>query len=186
MSKLPVRETSKAPFSPKTERVLTLVQVMFPMLTAIAAAVWAVNGYLDEQKNARAQAEAAQRTRQTEARRPFLELQLSTYTNASAIAGKLASLAPETPQWKDARDNFYALYWSQLSLVEDDDVKARMVGINRALQTFEANKETRPILQSAVYCLAVTLKESIARNWQIEPAAKPQTAVGPKPQSECR
>jgi hypothetical protein len=105
----------KTPFSPKTERIITLVQVLFPVIAGIATAFWAINGYFSEQQKNRYQEEAAQRTRLTEARKPFLELQLKTYTAAAEVAGRLASIQDTADKdWQEAKRRFYALYWSEL------------------------------------------------------------------------
>jgi len=186
MSKLPARETNKLPFTPKTERILTLVQVMFPMVAAVATAIWAVNGYLEEQAKSRGRLEAEQRTRLTEARRPFLELQLKTYTATSEVAGRLASLNPATKDWQDARQAFYALYWSQLSLVEDEKVKTRMVLLERSVQQFVDDASKRAELQKQVYCLAIALKASIAAGWQLDSkAGSSGPVVDPDSQRSC-
>jgi hypothetical protein len=164
---------AKTPFSPKTERILTLVQALFPIIAGIATALWAVNGYISEQQKNRSQDEASQRTRLTEARKPFLELQLKTYTAAAEVAGRLASIQDTADKdWQDAKRRFYALYWSELSLVEDQAVEGRMVKLEHALDEFYKDGSKRAGVQQQVLCLAIELKASIASGWQIDPGFK--------------
>jgi hypothetical protein len=171
MSKLPVRDTSKAPFSPKTERILTLVQVLFPMVAAIATAIWAVNGYLGEQQKNREQQEVARIGRLSEARKPFYELQLKAYTNVAEVAGRLAAIEEKSKvseEWMAARKRFYELYWSELSMVEDEIVKNQMVKIEPIVRNPETAPNNRFELTERVYCLAAILKLSIASNWEVD------------------
>ncbi|MCK1388178.1 hypothetical protein [Bradyrhizobium sp. 21] len=158
----------KAPFSPKTERVLTLVQMLFPILATIGGALWAINGYFNDQDQSRSQAEASRTARINDARKPFYELQLKIYGSAATVAGALASEDPASDKWMDARRKFYALYWSELSMVEDSNVKSRMVNLEKALVNFNRDSSQRKQLQDQCYCLATALKESIASNWTID------------------
>jgi hypothetical protein len=174
----------QTPFSPKTERIITLVQALFPVIAGIATALWAINGYISEQQKNRSQEQATQRTRLTEARKPFLELQLKTYTAAAEVAGQLASIQDTADNhWQDARRRFYALYWSELSLVEDRAVEGRMVKLEHALDEFYKDGSKRAGLQRQVLCLAEELKTSIANGWQIDPGSR---TAGSEEAEKCR
>jgi hypothetical protein len=177
MGKLPVHEPGKATFSPRTERLLTLVQALFPIVVSVATAIWAINAYLDQQKVALAQQEAAEAARANEARKPFYEKQLTLYFEAAKVVGLLSTETPTTDVWKDAKKRFYALYWSELSMVEDQGVEQGMVKFERTLTNFDRDGSLRPPVQKQAYCLAHTLKTSIASNWTVDFSKNPPPVI---------
>lgn len=167
MSKLPVRESGKS-LSPRTEASLAVIQALFPIAASLATAIWAINGYFEEQEKNRQQQAAARDVRFAEARKPFYEMQLNTYQKAASVAGHLAAAPANTSEeFRADRNRFYELYWSELSMVEDDEVKDRMVKLEQALANYEADGSKRQQLQNRVYCLAVALKSSIASSWTV-------------------
>jgi hypothetical protein len=94
-------------------------------------------------------------------------------------AGQLASIQDsKSADWQIARQRFYALYWSQLSLVEDDAVKNRMVRLERILANYSDDGSKRGELQARVYCLAVALKASIAAGWQLDSGKTSESRTG--------
>jgi hypothetical protein len=141
---------------------------MFPIVVSVGTAIWAINGYLDQQKAALAQQQAAEVARANEARKPFFEKQLALYFETAKVVGSLATEAPYSDSWKIAKTRFYALYWSELSMVEDRGVEEGMVKFERTLKNFDKDGSLRAQVQTQAYCLAHTLKASIASNWTVD------------------
>jgi hypothetical protein len=168
MSKLPVRAPAKATFSPKTERLLTLTQALFPIAVSVGTAIWAINGYFDQQKASLGQEKMAQAARANEARKPFYEKQLTLYFETAKVAGMLVTEDPASPAWDALKRRFYALYWSELSMVEDASVERSMINFETTLTNFNKDNSLGAEVQRQAYCLSHALKESIARNWTID------------------
>jgi hypothetical protein len=130
-------------------------------LTALVTAMWAIVVYARQWKeNAR--------TRLVEARKPFLELQLALYVETSKVVGKLVSLDPGSDEWKAQKLRFHALYWSELSMVEDEEVEGAMKDFKEALTEYERDP-TKASAQSGIedqsYFLAHHIRDSIHKNW---------------------
>ena len=181
MSKLPAREP-KDPLSPTTKAVLAMVQALLPAMTAIIGGLWIFYTYLGQQHDA--QREAASRakqeadTRRIEAQRPFLEKQLALYFEAAQVAGRLAALTPDDKSWRDIEQRFWALYWSELSMVEDERVEAAMVNFGEQLSNYMSRRKTtkdrgQPFdetegkrnLDNSSYELAHAIRASIEARW---------------------
>jgi hypothetical protein len=177
MSKLPVR-TERDPLSPLTKALLALVQGLLPPLTGIAVGVWAVFTYIDHQKEARidqaAQAAKENAARLFESQKPFNQKQLDLYLETAQVVGRLVSADESTfgkDDWnKDVR-RFDALYWTELSMVEDEEVKKAMEKFRPVLQSLAKKnamtEEDRLKLQAGSYHLAKSLNLSIASRWTV-------------------
>src|SRR5882757_604759 len=176
MSRFPVHEGGK-PLSPRTEATLSIVQALFPIAASLATAIWVVNGYFDQQKASLEQQRTAEVARASEARKPFYEKQLTLYFEAARVAGALATLDPKSSQWADTKQRFYALYWSELSMVEDSRVEYGMVNFETTLANFDKDGSLRADVQRQSYCLAHALKDSISENWSINFGRGSETAI---------
>ena len=123
------------PVQTRTHKYLSILQAWLPVLTVVGGALWGLYTYLDHQKDAQRQAaiqaEKDNATRRIEVRKPFLEKQLALYFETAQIAGRLATLTPESKFWPDTEGRFWALYWSELSMVEDGIVEEAMVAFGR-------------------------------------------------------
>src|SRR6266550_849493 len=78
-------------------------------------------------------------TRRVEAQKPFLTKQLELYFETANVVGKLVTLAPaptdqSSKEYEEALRRFYALYWSELSMVEHKNVESAMVVFKNALE----------------------------------------------------
>src|SRR5213080_447818 len=72
-------------------------------------------------------------TQQAEAnKRPFLEQQLATVTEATDLAARLAT-ETDPAEWEKDRAAFWRLYWGRLAIVEDRAVEACMVQFGRVV-----------------------------------------------------
>jgi hypothetical protein len=142
-------------------------------LTAVFGGLWIGFTYLQDKR----QAEVA---RSIEARKPFLGRQLDLYFDAAKVAGVLATTNRLTPIWENMRERFEQLFWTELSLVEDDNVKDAMEkfkgGLLKLAQADEqaqqedghenvAEKEAE--LRSLARNLALQIKRSLQSSWVV-------------------
>lgn len=151
-------------------------QTSFETWTRIAALVgaavaflWGAYQFLDTQ---RGQAE----TRRIEATRPFLDRQLTLYTEATQVAATLATSASDG-QVAAATQRFWALYWGELALVEDRRVESAMVQLGEALERGKAGPE----LQGLSLALARACRDSLAESWGVQQWRNPHAAVPRSP-----
>ena len=169
MSRLPTGAVPEQnPLSATTVAILGLVQGLLPAMTAIVGGLWVVTTYLEQKK----QDDLA---RIIEARRPFIGEQLARYMETAKIAGQLVSSnqVPRSKDWSDAVRRFEELYWTELSLVEDDGVKGRMeefAALMRTINRLDAAKVPDTDweeLRQRSYRLARALHDSIEKSWKL-------------------
>jgi hypothetical protein len=150
---------------------LGLIKDMLPVLTAVVGALWGLFVYIDNENSARLQetrnAEAANRARLIEAQQPFLQKQLALYFETAKVLGDIASTHPDSAEWQAAERRFWALFWSELSMVETHAVEEAMVECGRALEEFKAARSdaTRSALNNATYNVAHAIRDAIAGSW---------------------
>jgi hypothetical protein len=157
---------------------LELVQGLLPALTAIGTAGWIAYTYFAGQEQTRAnEATVAQRenaTRVFEAQKSFSQKQLQLYAETGRVLGRLVS-ADDTmfgkDDWKKDARRFEALYWAELSMVEDEGVKQAMINFRPVLLSVEqkssVGSQDRVDLQNATYRVAKALNASIASTWEV-------------------
>jgi hypothetical protein len=97
-------------------------------------------------------------------RRPFLEQQLATCTEASEVAAKLACETDQN-EFTLLKVKFLQLYFGRLAIVEDQDVEIRMVRFNDALSKEPINREH---LQLLSLDLAISIRELVLRSWNVK------------------
>jgi hypothetical protein len=109
-----------------------------------------------------------------EARKPFIAKQLELYIKTATIAGELVSANTDVPraEWNTSLREFEKLYWTELSMVEDDDVKNAMQDLYGKLLWANAQKEVVADdkwhdLQESSYRLARALRHSIENSWDL-------------------
>lgn len=166
--------------SPRTQAILSLIQGLLPAMTAILGGLWVVFTYLGNQRDAElaaaARAAEAASIRRLEAQRPFLEKQLALYFETAQVVGRLVALRPgkdsSGDSWRSAEARFWALYWSELSLVEDRTVEGAMRTFGDSLLAYTAvaqsgpqQDEARTTLRRAAYDPTHALRVSIAARW---------------------
>lgn len=175
------------PLSPVTKAVLELVQALVPALTAVAGGLWVAYTYLQQKKEAQVQqkiqAERENRTRLIEAQKPFAQRRLETYTETSRIVGTLVALDKSTEKWAANREwinalkRFHELYWTDMSIVEDDQVKKAMQEFSEQLDLviygptntnhYEPIKANQEELKQRAYRLSRGIRASIERTWEL-------------------
>ena len=184
MSKLPEREPRKEEaLSPLTTAILALIQGLLPALSAVAGGLWVAFTYLDHQREAPKQQEEQSirdnRTRLLEARKPFIDKQLALYIETAQIAGKLVSTltsyAIPEEEWRAASRRFEQLYWTELSMVEDDNVKGAMEDFYGHLMWVNEQSSVVPPdkwsdIQNSSFSLARALRTSIEASWELPSA----------------
>ena len=116
--------------SPWLRAALQLLSGLLRALTAIVAGAWVAFTYIDqqrEQENPRAaQTLRDSQIRSLEARKPFLDKQFSLYNEAAQVVGRLVTTTGYSPEWAKDFQRYEQLYWTELSLVEDEGVKTAM------------------------------------------------------------
>jgi hypothetical protein len=154
---------------------------------AIGTFLWTVYVWRDKARKdseaAKQDAERESLTRRIEATKPFLELQLRLYTEATQMASIIA-----TSEFASEIDlpmkRFKQLFAGELALVENTEVASAMEAFRRALPTLQG--ETLPrsdremerlaLLQLSLN-LAYAFKNSLARSWGIRAWANPDDAT---------
>ena len=143
---------------------------LLPVGTALIGGFWALVTYLNQRRDLEQQnlveAERRGQTRLIEAQRPFLEKQLALYFETAQIVGKLVTL-DRGAEWDSVERRFWALYWSELSMVETRNVESAMEGFGRQLNQFKAQPNGGSVgsLQEAGYHLAHAIRDSIKNDW---------------------
>lgn len=153
-----------------------ILKVWVPVATTGAGGLWAFWLYVDhkrEKHRAEAlEAERANRTRSLESRRPFLELQLRLYVEAAQVVGQLVSQQFGSTSYKEAEKRFWALYWSELSMVESQEVENQMVLVGNVVELLRERGDEesfKPQLRDAAYDLAHIIRREIETAWTANP-----------------
>jgi hypothetical protein len=152
--------------------ILAVVQAWLPVLTVVAGGLWGLFTYIDHQKEVQRQSTAESErnaaTRRIEAQKPFLEKQLALYFEAAQVAGKLVTLDVKSSDWQSAEQRFWALYWSELSMVEHKIVEQMMVQFGTALKAYksEQSSATKSAIDSAALDLAHAIRAGIEEAWK--------------------
>jgi len=122
---------------------------------------------------------AAQKERQASATRdatkPFLEKQLLFYSEATAVASRIATLSDGVDRKKNIQ-RFWELYWGELAMVESKDVESAMVNLGRALIE---NPSDRGSLEQLSLRLADSCRHSLAKSWGTEAWVNPDPTERP-------
>lgn len=107
------------------------------------------------------------RAGEREAQQPFLKKQLELYFETAEVIGKLVTLDQTQSEWKVAETRYWALYWSELSLVEHEVVKKAMQKYAGALSGYKQapSAQSRDVLQDYTYKLAIALREGVSSSW---------------------
>jgi hypothetical protein len=132
-------------------------------LVAVAGLLWGITSFLI---TSRIQAE----TRQLEARKPFLDRQLTLYTEATQNASILAtSVDPDAIE--KARQRFWELYWGELAMVENGGINTNKGGVESAMVAFGSCLKRdclQPELQPLALRLAHACRDSLAVSWGVQ------------------
>jgi hypothetical protein len=112
-----------------------------------------------------------------ETRRPFLELQLKLYQEATEAAATLATSTDELVL-AEHEGKFWRLYWGVLAMVENGGISAAVGGVEGAMVRFgralnETPRDTET-LQRASLALAHACRDSLAVSWGVPDWAAPE------------
>ncbi len=148
---------------PNFERFLKLLA----LLGAIGSFLWGVFIWSDKsQKDLRAVSMERERvagTRRIEATKPFLELQLKLYTEATQVAAVMAT-SEDREERRRATARFWRLYWGELPLVEDTKVESAMKDLGDGLRASAVKEQ----LEKLSLRLAHACRVSLDRSWGIK------------------
>ena len=150
--------------------LVTTITAVLGVVGTLVGAGWVLFQYRHQQKE-------SARVRRIEAAKPFLEMQLKLYTDAAKTVGELVSLQAHSTDWNAARRHFEALYWSELSIVENAGVEHGMKRFRDILLQYEQDQRPATIfgLNTAAYFLAHEIRDSIQEGWRgLESTKEPQ------------
>lgn len=153
------------------------LKAYWPYITSVAVAAWAmVNLYVNhraDEKHRQFEALKQLQVRTLEAQRPFLDKQLQLYFETAKVAGQLVTLdrAIDAAAWTEAQKRYEALYWVELSMVENKVVEASMLSFRRALNVYMNNPAYKWQLENKSYCLAHAIRNSIRETWAVQTSA---------------
>jgi hypothetical protein len=110
-----------------------------------------------------------------EARKPFIDKQLDLYVRTAKIAGALVATNGDIvkrDEWLAMFREFEQLYWTELSMVEDDNVKMAMQDLYPRLKWARDQVNVVPEaawhdVQESSYRLAKALRGSIEATWKL-------------------
>jgi hypothetical protein len=95
-------------------------------------------------------------TRRQELLQPGLELRRRRYLDILSTLGKIAAYEQDPKTLVEAKRRFWELYWADLSLVEDDDVKTAMEELGGMLDS-----NLQSTFQQATYKFAGLIRQRI-------------------------
>ena len=160
---------------------LELAKVLLPALIAILSGLWVAFTYIDGQEQARAkqdkQIQNDNLTRRLEVQKPFSSIQLALFMEAGKAAGQLAAFDKsaekwrESVEWKGYYTRFYQLFWTELSIVEDEEIKSAMQNFSLQLNAVlhaPGDESLQQQLNQLAYRLARTLRRGIEKTWDVD------------------
>jgi hypothetical protein len=121
-----------------------------------------------ELAQAKTEADRLAASRKIEATKPFLERQLTLYTQASQVAATLAT-TPDPQERSKMIKRFWELYWGELALVENREVEG-------AMKALGANAPPADLQQLSLR-LAHACRRSLDRSWGIHAWTSPDEAA---------
>jgi hypothetical protein len=162
-----------------TIHLITTATPLVTILTTIVGALWAFWLFTvsQRQKNTADAEDAARRaeTRKLESQKPFLELKLKIYVEATQIMGALIGEPVNTPAWMASYRKFWSFYWSELSMVESEEIEQIMIKLGDAVKEYHDSDGERAKLKlrNRSYELAHQIRTEIELAW----GADTQTGV---------
>ena len=169
--------------------LLELAKSWLPVLSVVVGALWGLYTYMDHQKTARNEAAASlekqlvrskeqtqrdTRVRLIEAQKPFLDKQLALYFETAQIVGKLVTEPLSSPDWEASTRRFWQLYWSELTMVEHNDVATAMKAFGDQLGLVAEGRDklkgvemdaALQILRSLSLNVAHALRRGVESSW---------------------
>jgi hypothetical protein len=150
----------------------------WPFITGVVVAGWVAFTWLTDQRKVaedrRAEAERQAQVRLFEARKPFNDIQLSRYLETARVVGLLVTTTDvKSAEWETNFRRYEQLFWTELSMVEDDGVKSAMQEFAGKLRSINANKPGAidadfEGLKQAPYRLALALRQGVQKTWVVD------------------
>jgi hypothetical protein len=113
---------------------------------------------------------AALQGRAIEARRPFLDLQLKLYQEATKVTAVLAT-STDPAELQVAEVRFWQLYWGELAMIENGGIKTENGGVEGAMVRFgdqlSSHPQDRSLLKQLSLELAHVCRDSLAESWNV-------------------
>jgi hypothetical protein len=163
-------------------RWIPIGAAMLPIMTAILGGLFTVVRYIDQ----RALTErSAQIARLLEAQKPFLDRQTALFFETAKVVGALMTLDPTNSantQWSENETRYWALYYSELAMVENCAVDSAMAAFGSELKQFRTTRDdvSKERLGRRAVSVAHALRTGMAESWtgQISPKGCELTGPG--------
>jgi hypothetical protein len=104
-------------------------------------------------------------SRANEFKKAFWTEQLTLYKKATSLAATLA-VSKNLNDVEEDREDFWKLYWGQLSIIEHPEVKDAMVEYGNQLYEVEKGNQSTSTLRQLSYNLARACRKSLAKTWE--------------------
>ena len=154
---------------PTKPYVLRVLLLWLPVITIAGSAIGATVTFVaNEVTQWKSQADAAL----LKAQEPFLTKQLELYEDTLKTVGRLVTTPIDHDgAFADAHLRFWQLYWSELSMVESQEVEGAMIRFRNQLNVYVAARDNKTLLEICSYELAHAVRRSIEAKWQVTPSA---------------
>src|SRR5258708_911060 len=166
-----IRQYDGPPIPPRT--LLDSLKDYWPIITAIVVAGWVAFTWLTDQRKVaedrRVEAERQAQVRLFEARKPFNDIQFSRYLETAQVVGVLVTTTdPKSVEWEKNFRRYEQLFWTELSMVEDEGVKSAMQEFAGKLRSINASKSGAAdadfeSLKQAAYRLSLALRQGVQK-----------------------
>jgi hypothetical protein len=147
---------------------MPFVTFFVPVMTGMIGGIWIVAKYLDERATTERRTQV---TRLIEAQKPFLDRQTKLYFETAATIGEIMIRDPKdkaSTKWADAEKRFWALYFSELAMVEHCGVDSAMKAFGDQL-ILHKNLEFAPTsyieLGKMAIRVAHALRDGMTESW---------------------
>lgn len=148
------------------DRLELLLKMISPLL-AVGVFFWGIYTYRDTANKAAerevAEAKRTAETRRIEATRPYLDKQLTLYTEATRVTATIAT-SPDAQEVQQAVKRFRELYWGELGLVEGGNVAGAMIAFRQALDA----GSNQAVLAPLALKVAHACRDELALSWDTD------------------
>src|SRR5262249_43441625 len=153
--------------------VLKVIGWSLPLAAAVATAIWTVVVFVSEAiqngEKARDDRQKQISAQLLEAQKPFLQKQLELYFYTLEVVGRLVTMPSDSEEWKINNMRFWQLYWTELAMVETEEVEQAMRNFGHQLKRIDFGGSNSPSgaagrpIDSCAYELSRAIKQSIQK-----------------------
>jgi len=136
---------------------------------AIIGAVITAFKYIDDRARQREQDRNAQlRQREQdrrEERKDFLQQRQTVYLRLGLSLARIMNYDPDDPEWNQAKERFFELYWGEIPLVADEAVMRVVEPFSEDLHGAKT-KEDKEALANQVSAITESCRKSLGDAWK--------------------